>query len=459
MNLENVERIVLVMMENRSFDHVFGHLSLTLPGGPPPIAVDGLKGKVNAQNEIENDTYENDFSGQPYLPFLIRSDAASLVDLPHGRQDAQKQMNLSPATGGFMMDGFAQAYFDDNPTIRVAHPDVLAMLTPQLAPMMAFLARSFCVCDKWFSPIPTDTHPNRVVALSGTTNFDNTSGDLGKLLEEKYLVTDWLTDHNVRWRVYHEEFSFFNLMRPSTLIDGRFRSFDQMALDFQTEPDGSFPQVIIVEPTYSDDPFATHPDDNHPPLPIGPGEAFLLRVYNAITLNPDRWRGTVLIVYHDEHGGFFDHMPPLPIGLSPPAGAAFAPFTTTGPRVAAVIASPLVRPGVPFRGNVDHTSVLRFLAERFAPGEAYSAAVAARHQGGQLESISAALTALEAPVAALPPRAPDLGPVVSVSFPQPRTPKTAGQLAFAAARENALRQHPEFIADRHPEMLFQVAHP
>src|SRR5207245_11532931 len=79
----------------------------------------------------------------------------------------------------------------------------------------------------------------------------------------------------------------------------------------------SFPHFVIVEPSYADDHyFAWKATDNHPPNPMGPGEGFLADVYRAVTSNPERWKRTVMIVVYDEHGGFFDHVPPFRVTTS-----------------------------------------------------------------------------------------------------------------------------------------------
>jgi phospholipase C len=132
------------------------------------------------------------------------------------------------------------------------------------------------------------------------------------------------------------------------------------------------------------------PCDNHPPLAMAPGEAFLGRVYRALASNPATWARTLFISTYDEHGGFFDHVPPLRVGYRGPAGVA---FDTTGPRIPAILAGPCA----PRRGvcklPLDNTSILQLLAERFGHrGEGYSAEVTARAQQG-IASVSAALDA------------------------------------------------------------------
>jgi phospholipase C len=110
-------------------------------------------------------------------------------------------------------------------------------------------------------------------------------------------------------------------------LGNQFRSFNALARDFQYEREDTFPQVIYVEPSYGDSPInlLTSPNDNHPPQPIAFGEELLRVTYQAVTSNPDRWAKTVMIVTYDEHGGFFDHVPPRPIPAKDPDGK-YAPL-------------------------------------------------------------------------------------------------------------------------------------
>jgi phospholipase C len=122
---------------------------------------------------------------------------------------------------------------------------------------------------------------------------------------------------------------------------------------------------------------------------MAPGEAFLGETYRLLAQS-GRWKKTALIVTYDEHGGFFDHVPPLPIKYRNPNGVA---FDTTGPRVPAIVAGPLVRQGGVSHAQLDNTSILQLFAERFgAPGEAYSGPVADRGRQG-IASLSTVLAA------------------------------------------------------------------
>jgi phospholipase C len=155
-----------------------------------------------------------------------------------------------------------------------------------------------------------------------------------------------------------------------------------------------------------------------------------------------------MVVTYDEHGGFFDHVAPIEM----PTDAAGHRFTTTGVRVPAFVISPHVAPGTPFTGNLDHTSILQMLADRFNPGGAYSAAVAARQP--RLSRLSAVLldhatTELHTP--ATPPavmeavRAAAAGAPVPTAIPSRAAGATANAIAFKNVALKVAREHPDLL--------------
>ena len=449
----NVKTIVLVMMENRSFDHLLGWMSLGPYGRRTDV--DGLTGDIDvASRELTNLTYDNYGQKQRWRPYLLDRDIQLATDIPHSRSEIRQQMAFSTTIGDFAMNGFAQAYFDANPGQRNGRPESLGIFPPDLVPMTAFLARNYLVCDRWFSPIPTDTQPNRIMSLAGYTRVDYTAS----FIPDHDLVIDWCGRKGVRWRAYSSGFPFLALMRTArALIDGdHFRTFGQLARDVQTEPDSEFPQFIIVEPEYGDDPLARHPNDNHPPLPMGGGEAFLSDVYRALISNPARWAETLLIVVYDEHGGLFDHVPPFTVTTRPPKDQGWrdaTPFTTSGLRVPAILVSPWVQRGGASHLLLDHTSILRFLADTFDGGAPYSDEVAARHREAPLNSVGALLSAT--PQVGIP-APPDLGHVNTVTFASPRVAATESMRAFQQARKELQAEAPGSLAVVHAESLFHL---
>ncbi|HYQ04796.1 MAG TPA: alkaline phosphatase family protein [Polyangiaceae bacterium] len=439
---DRVDTIVIVMMENRSFDHLLGTLCQSQFGGRADI--DGVKSLLdpNFANPAGDGTL--------VFPFPM-NDGPFTNDLPHERDFVAMQLASSPVTGGPTMTGFVRAYEKATGTTGVHNPPVMGLLTPAALPTTAFLAREYAVCDRWFAPIPTSTQPNRLMAFSGFTERDITASGL---LPNQDTLFQWLDAHQVRWRVYSAGLSFFTLMPkmwPDLLSDS-FRRLPQLSFDFVHEPDATRPQVIVVEPDYDDSPvhLSGHACDNHPPLPMSFGEAFVRQVYEALTSNPGRWQRTVMILTYDEHGGFHDHVPPLPVRCPPPPGANYPAFETTGVRVPTIVASPLVQRGVAKHQNLDHTSILALLAERFGqPGEVYSPAVAARATAG-IGSVSAVLDS--GPPRSDVPRIPASPIAATAALKTWAEPVGAMANAYATAIEQFAQAYGKDALEKYPEI-------
>jgi phospholipase C len=451
-----VDTIVVVMLENRSFDHMLGYLSLT--SGANRTDIDGI-------TSLRRNAYINTSAGDTYRPFLKDVDGPLPADLPHGRAlvDVQLKNVANPGPNDpLTMDGFVEARILIKSNRVPGRAEPMSLHDAPL--MMDYFARRHMVCNRWFAPLPTDTQPNRLMALSGFTAVDTTSP---RLLTQRPLVYDWMNDNGVRWRVYRQGLPFEMLIPHlwADIVDkDRFRSFRQLPVDVRDEDDDTFPQVIFVEPSFDDSPinFGFPPNCDHPPLPIGPGEHFLRDVYMALAGNAARWAKTVLIVTFDEHGGFYDHVPPERVVTPPPPRAQWkdpSPFLTTGVRVPGLIVSPLVTAGSVYDGVLDHTSILQFIALRFGNGEPYSAAVQDRRRQG-IGNVADALNR-EEPRTTIPWPPEDAVTVMS-PLVQTKTPRTDLARAFASAADE-LMTDPQLgpaARDAYPELaLWETARP
>ncbi len=389
-DLNLVDTIVFLMMENRSFDHMLGHLSLT--GRMPDV--DGLEAPLT------QDKYANPHDGRTFHPFDMR-DRRLDSDVPHNREHMPTQLAFSPATGRYEMNGFARGYFEYRPADDTDEPPSMGILPAEDVPISTFFAENYAVCDRWFSSLPTGTPPNKLMSLAGRSRVEDVEF---RIVPSDNLVTDWLTRRGIRWRFYYDGLPFYALLgRLDVMFDtDLFRPFDQLADDVLNEPDDAFPQVIFVDPAFEAGPLlgGRPRNDDHAPAPVSFGQALQRRLYAGLTGNAERWKKTMLIITYDEHGGFYDHVPPLEIGYSPPDNE-YEPYITTGPRVPGLVISPLVSKGRVYSGNLCHTSFLQLVAERFAPGEGgYSHEVNVRADRG-IRSLSEVLD-LDAPRADIP---------------------------------------------------------
>lgn len=439
--LDKVKTIVLLMFENRSFDHMLGHLSRQKINAE----VNGLKDPLTS--------FSNIYKGGSFPVFPIREDVEMNTDLPHTRTEVGLQLKKHVLTGNFTMGGFVEAYANVTGTDPNKECEPMGFFESSMVPSTSFLARTYCTCDNWFCPLPTGTQPNRNMAFSG----DSAISENGLLLDiNRNNIFDWLNraggSDKVKWRVYHSGLSFFTLY-PSLLrhvFGSKFRRYDQLARDIMYEPEDTAPEVIIVEPVYKDAPHITpiRANDNHPPLAVGWGEEFLRRTYEAISCNPKKWQSTVFIVYYDEHGGFYDHAAPPKIGSKTGDGHQ---FDSMGPRIPGIISSPLVKSGSVSHALFDHTSVLQFLAEKFTPGQDFSGNVKQRRLAG-VKSISEALNN-EVFWPAPPPPADKIMVPVTLGSNILEGPQTEVAESFEAAANEILTRYPARATKKFPELV------
>jgi phospholipase C len=450
MPLADIETVVIVIMENRSFDHLCGYLSLA--GTPSPLPVEGLRA-----DDAWREPLANMFGGEPYGLHRLGPATQEIDDPDHTQKSIAMQIGTPPEGGAPReMGGFVQSYVTYAPA---GHPPtdrslVMGYYDVAAVPAVDFFARNFAICDHWFASLPLGTQANRLMALSGESLvLDNARF----LLPEQPLVYDWLTQHHVTWCAYQNGgfMPFFSLMSSwlpeiTTSLSlstvggrGRFRRYSKFAAEW-ADNGTAMPQVIFIEPEYTDGPHFD-PNDDHPPTGIAKGQIFLADVYATLIANPARWANTLMIVTYDEHGGFFDHLPPLPV----PGMAAGINLATTGVRVPAFVVSPHVAPGTVYADPLDHTAILQFLADRFTPGAGYSPAVAARQPHfGRLAGILA-----DQPL----PRAPTLDPVADAALrafaAAAPVPPSSGAAPSDPPNAQALHDVAMKIANDHPDLV------
>lgn len=432
---ELIDTIVVVILENRSFDHMLGYLNLP---GPGHIPLEGLQSDPYWLQQHANSGVE---------PFKLTQQ--QIDDPPHEHATIALQLGAPQTLGGpYPMNGFVDSYLMRQPPPTDKRL-VMGHYTAPEVPAFDFFARNYTVCDHWFSSLPTGTQANRLMAMSGTTSLiDNAP----LFLPDQPLVYDWLTDHNVSWCVYQsgEFLPFFALMRRwqneianSLALDSlvphahpRFRRYRNFARDWTTEQ--NMPSVIFIEPEYTDGPH-TAPNDDHPPTGIARGQEFVTAIYSALTANRARWATTLMLVTYDEHGGFYDHVSPLNIPTPIASHGSTPVFATTGVRVPAFVISPLVDPATVYSKPLEHTSTLQLLADKFAGG-IYSAAVYERQPS--LSPLSDAITRT-APRIDVPE--PPVAPTIAVA-----TPPVIERAASANANAAAFRLAAAKIAAEHP---------
>src|SRR5262245_9671855 len=272
-----------------------------------------------------------------------------------------------PTMNGFVWNYAMQSGSDKRPIGTERAATIMECLDPSLVPIITTLARSFVVCDRWFSSVPGPTWPNRFFAHAGTSNglidspsdAEQMAGFLGSRFRMR-TIFDNLRAAGRTWAVYFgdhaQAFGLSTLHRYAT--DG-FRRLEAFADDVAA---GALPSYAYIEPVYMATP-GSPARDQPPPHHLLEGERLIAWVYDALRGNEAVWRQSLLVLLYDEHGGFYDHVP-LPAAVSPDAVSAVAlkfKFDRLGVRVPAVLVSPWVGKGRVDHRVYDHTSLLATL--------------------------------------------------------------------------------------------------
>ncbi len=418
----DIDHVVVLMLENRSFDCMLGGLY------PDRPEFDGLTlGERNVWHKPDGTTQIVPVWSDP----SVTAGTVVIPDPDPGELFADIDMQLqglnddgSPNTGPASMGGFVDNYMRQQKADKPFDPSaVMHYFTPDQVPVISELARSFGVSDRWFASAPCQTWPNRFFAHTGTANgYVNNSPP--RFPYEMESVFNRLSEAGRRWAIYFHDFPQTATLARLWLSGDNFRRFgDHFELDARN---GTLPAYSFIEPRYFTDPLLGHiPNDEHPPHNVALGEQLIATVYNAVRSGKN-WARTLLIITYDEHGGCFDHVVPpaaTPPGGDNPDGFAFDRF---GVRVPAIIISPHIAMGSILRapGDVpfDHTSIIATLHALFGIG--------------QLTPRDAAAPSI---TDVLNPLVINNGPD-SVTAPQPPTLTAAVIATSAAKRPNGLQQ-------------------
>ncbi len=339
---ERVDHIVVLMLENRSFDHMFGHLSLP---GSGRTDVDGLRGdEVNHGLGVTIPVEELTDTRFPFSP-------------DHGHDGVLAQM------GGGRMSGFVANFIQRFGGVDITEHHPMGYYGPGTLPAYDFLTRNFLVCDRWFCAHPGPTWPNRFATFCGAIpSLDNFSLDDPRIGSTR-LATLFDRLPRSTWRVYEGDIAFLRMFDRHRLDDANIRPAALFASDVTA---GDLPLFTFLEPDYTDViPVDRIANDDHPPADLLQGQRLLAQTYNALRRSP-LWSRSMLVITYDEHGGFFDHVAPpgtAPPGTDPddvvpqpllhPDGPTFM-----GPRVPSLVISPWVDAGVTST-VFDHTSIAK----------------------------------------------------------------------------------------------------
>jgi phospholipase C len=392
-----ITHLVVLMLENRSYDHLFGRLALSAPH-------DGIA----ADAWITDPLQAGDPAAPWKLPLQMNPPFQISPDPPHEYQNVVEQL-CGPGRdihdgipSSFTLMGFPDSYYQylvsyaakkqlnwSPADLHARMGNIFSSFAPAQIPVLSALAAQYLVCDRWFSSLPGPTWPNRYfvhAASSGGLYSSPSNLDAGLASTVDGLsfpgntISDALSGSHVPWRVYFGDLPQVLSMKGmniAMLADGRLKKLDgdqaNLAADLQ---DPRYPYTYtFIEPAYDVSGGYAGGNSMHPEGDIRAGEQLVLRVYNALRNSP-LWQTSMLVILFDEHGGFCDHaIPPAPAWVHPeevqpnltlntrpdPAGGgnpAALPFdwSTLGLRVPALVISPWLAPGV-CHTLFDHSSI------------------------------------------------------------------------------------------------------
>jgi phospholipase C len=376
-SLKDIEHVIILIQENRSFDHYFGAYRGVRGFADPSVQ---LLGDGSGLSIFAQPGYPGGFDGDHLYPFHLDSfnNGECTNDINHSWGPQHTYWDAGK------LDGFVKGHIAaDGPKNG---PLTMGYYTRQDLSFYYALADAFTICDHYFCSVIGPTDPNRLYAMSASLDPAGTQG--GPILStsstrvERYGTLGWTTmpeqlqARGITWKVYGSADGNFgdNVLPyfknfqtdPVLAANGLVPSYPG---NFQADvAAGTLPQVSwVLAPLISSE---------HPPAPEIYGEVVAADVLNTLVSNPQVWRKTALFITYDENGGFFDHLPPptppgrtageyltanpLPAdaaGVSGPIGLGF--------RVPMLIVSPFSRGGFVYSQTADHTSTLRFLETRF----------------------------------------------------------------------------------------------
>jgi phospholipase C len=326
--LAAIEHIVVLMLENRSFDHMLGFLYTDQQNqSPAGQAFDGLTG--NESNPAAN--------GEAVKVYAIQASDSNAYFQPgadpgEGYSATNSQLfgtidAPSPPVAtnqGFVSDyAYTLGWESRKPSWSVlpgtVASDIMGMYTPSMLPVLSALARGYAVCDQWFSSVPTETLPNRAFVCAATSQGhmdDNTKTYTSP------SIFGLLSQHNQSWVIYgynQPPLTRMNFPDTTNASDDHFGLFTDFKIAAQN---GTLPAYTFLEPSWD-----STGNSQHPNYDVALGEQFIHDVYYALRNNEAQWNKTLLIVTYDEHGGCYDHVPP-PSGAVPPDDSASTASTS-----------------------------------------------------------------------------------------------------------------------------------
>jgi phospholipase C len=369
--MSSIKHVFVLMLENRSFDHMLGVSSFS--------GLDAVTQKATQLNALPSGA-SNSWNGKNYPAGPPAVDPIK-NDPYHEFEDVLEQLcgaGVRYPKGG-PYPTISNSGFVSNFAVAAKSPspgDVMKGFTPEGLPVLSALARAYAVCDSWFCSLPGPTWPNRFFALGASSGgLDHSPTSLETAVWE---TTDGFQFQNgsifdvkgLSWRIYagNKIFTLAHALKGIHIWD--IQSYAKFAKDIS---DASYPaQFTWIEPNYGH--VTTdylNGNSQHPSDGVTGGEALIKATYQAIRNSP-LWESSLFIITWDEHGGFYDHVAPPGGAVEPGDQPAFSGanryrfrFDQYGPRVPALVISPLIPANTIDHRAYDHSSILATIGRLF----------------------------------------------------------------------------------------------
>jgi phospholipase C len=396
-----IKHFVVLMLENRSFDHLFG-FSVAAAG-------QSIENLLGSHGPFSN-RLDPSKPASPTNPEFIASSPAPFA--VHDKDGPSHSFNSvcvqlcnnkagPSASSPVKNNGFVRSYRDalltasHNPSVdQIA--EVMRSFAPDQLPAINQLAAEFCLCDHWFCEVPGPTMPNRMYIHAATSEGyvhnafkrDFTSKTVYELVAEKGLT----------WCTYFHDLSEVLQFKSLGHSASHFRRFDERWASDVSQ--GNLPNYVFILPRFINKKATpTEPaklaNSQHAPEDVRFGDQLIADVYDALAANLALFQETALIVTYDEHGGFFDHVAPGP-GPNPDGQNSPNPddpatfqvpafkFDRLGLRVPTLIVSPWIRKRIVENRTLQHTSVIATSVEMFGLAGPLNARDASAHSFADL---------------------------------------------------------------------------
>jgi phospholipase C len=338
-----IKHVIVLCLENRSFDQMLGALT--------DLGLDGA-----------SDThYCLDSSGVRHFQKPLNY-AFNKEDVAHSHAFVLKQ--IAHDNSGFVT---ATQEWDETyrvPTYPERLDEVMGYFPGGTLPATHTLAKNFTVCDRWFASVPGETWPNRFFLMTGTSrgrvNMPDSKGVAFKpYIQKQPSIFDRLEDKKINYKIYYDDFALSMLLPRQWELEGlaQYRHMDRF-YEACRGPAQDFPQFAFIEPRYG-----VNGNDDHAPHNMMNGQTLIADIYNAIRGNEELWNSCLFVITYDEHGGFYDHVPP-PACIPPDEFNYEYTFDRYGVRVPTILVSPFVDRRVDHT-VYDHTSILKYLVNKW----------------------------------------------------------------------------------------------